>query len=42
MIFAQWLHDVFEEVELAKQVGGTSDKKHVQLVIYRHISRGLW
>lgn len=40
--FAQWLHDVFEEIDLAKEVAGCKEKKHIQLVLYRHISKKLW
>ncbi|MBD3209547.1 hypothetical protein GF367_03970 [Candidatus Woesearchaeota archaeon] len=40
--FANWLHHVFAEIDLAKHVAGAKDKKHVQLVLYRHISHKLW
>jgi hypothetical protein len=36
--FHNWIKDVFEDVELAKKVVGSKDKKHLQLVIYRHIA----
>jgi hypothetical protein len=36
--FHNWIRDVFEDVELAKKVSGVQDKKHLQLVIYRHIA----
>ncbi len=40
--FAVWLRDVFNEIDLAKEVAGAEDKKHVQLVLYKHISHKLW
>ena len=36
--FHNWIRDVFEDVELAQKVAGVKDKKHLQLVIYRHIA----
>jgi hypothetical protein len=36
--FHNWISDVFEDVELARKVSGVKDKKHMQLVIYRHIA----
>ncbi len=36
--FHNWIKDVFEDVELARKVSGVNDKKHMQLVIYRHIA----
>jgi hypothetical protein len=36
--FHNWIKDVFEDIELARKVAGVSDKKHMQLVIYRHIA----
>ncbi len=36
--FHNWIRDVFEDVELARKVLGTGDKKHLQLVIYRHMA----
>lgn len=36
--FHNWIKDVFEDVELAKKVLGAHDKKHLQLVIYRHMA----
>jgi hypothetical protein len=40
--FATWLRDVFEEVGLAEELGGVKDKKHMQLVLYKHITHRLW
>jgi hypothetical protein len=40
--FAQWLKDVFKEVDLAKEVSGCRDKNRLQLVLYKHISHKLW
>lgn len=40
--FAVWLKDVFEEVGLAEELAHVKDKKHVQLVLYKHISHKLW
>ncbi len=40
--FATWLKDVFRDIDLAKEVAGCKDKKHIQLVLYRHISHKLW
>ncbi|MBN1274808.1 hypothetical protein JXA12_00740 [Candidatus Woesearchaeota archaeon] len=40
--FANWLHHVFDEIDLAKKVAGCKEKKHVQLVLYKHISHKLW
>lgn len=36
--FHNWVKDVFEDVELARKIAGISDKKHLQLVIYRHMA----
>jgi hypothetical protein len=36
--FHNWIRDVFEDVELAGKVAGVNDKRHLQLVIYRHIA----
>ena len=36
--FENWIRDVFEDVELAKKISGVGDKKHLQLVIYRHLA----
>lgn len=40
--FAVWLKEVFAEVGLAQELAKVKDKKHVQLVLYKHISRKLW
>jgi hypothetical protein len=36
--FHNWIKDVFEDVELARKILGINDKKHLQLVIYRHMA----
>jgi hypothetical protein len=36
--FHNWVRDVFEDVELARKISGVQDKKHLQLVIYRHMA----
>ncbi len=36
--FHNWVKDVFEDVELARKISGINDKKHLQLVIYRHMA----
>ena len=36
--FHNWVKDVFEDVELARKISGVHDKKHMQLVIYRHMA----
>ncbi len=36
--FHNWVRDIFEDVELARKVAGVSDKKKLQLVIYRHLA----
>lgn len=36
--FHNWVKDVFEDVELARKIAGINDKKHLQLVIYRHMA----
>jgi hypothetical protein len=36
--FHNWVKDVFEDVELARKISGVGDKKHMQLVIYRHMA----
>lgn len=36
--FHNWIKDVFEDVELARKISGIGDKKHLQLVIYRHMA----
>jgi hypothetical protein len=40
--FAAWVKDIFKDVELAEKLAGTKDKKHFQLVIYKHIAHNLW
>ena len=37
--FHNWVKDVFEDVQLAKKMLGVSDKKHLQLVIYKHAAK---
>lgn len=36
--FHNWIRDVFEDIELARKIAGVQDKKHLQLVIYRHLA----
>ncbi len=36
--FATWVKDIFQDVELARKITGVGDKKHLQLVIYRHLA----
>jgi hypothetical protein len=36
--FHNWVKDVFEDVELARKITGVDDKRHLQLVIYRHMA----
>ena len=40
--FSVWVKDVFKDVELAKKLSGVKDKKHLQLVVYKHITHKLW
>jgi hypothetical protein len=40
--FENWLTHVIEDIELAKNIAGCKDKKHVQFVLYRHIAHKLW
>ncbi|MBW2990622.1 hypothetical protein KY348_02865 [Candidatus Woesearchaeota archaeon] len=40
--FANWVKDIFKDIELAEKMAGTKDKKHMQLVIYKHITHKLW
>lgn len=40
--FANWLHDVFEDVELARKIAKAKSKDRVQFVLYKHISHNLW
>lgn len=40
--FANWVKDIFKDVELAEKIVGIKDKKHMQLVIYKHIAHKLW
>jgi hypothetical protein len=37
--FATWVKDVFKDIELAEQLAAARDKRHAQLVIYKHITR---
>jgi hypothetical protein len=36
--FHNWVRDVFEDLELARKIAGINDKKHMQLIIYRHLA----
>ncbi len=40
--FATWVKDVFNEIELAEKLAGVKEKKHMQLVLYKHITHKLW
>jgi hypothetical protein len=40
--FATWIKDVFKDIELAEKLAGVKDKKHMQLVLYKHITNKLW
>jgi hypothetical protein len=40
--FATWVKDIFNDVELAQKLADAKDKKHMQLVIYKHITKKLW
>jgi len=40
--FAIWVKDIFKDAELAEKLAGVKDKKHMQLVLYKHITHKLW
>jgi len=40
--FATWIKDVFKDIALAEKITGAKDKKHMQLVLYKHITHELW
>lgn len=40
--FANWIKDIFKDVELAQKLANAKDKGHMQLVIYKHIAHKLW
>lgn len=40
--FATWIKDIFKDIELAETLAGVKDKKHMQLVLYKHITHKLW
>ncbi len=40
--FAKWVEDIFKDVKLAQKLAGLRDRKHMQLVIYKHITHKLW
>ena len=40
--FATWVKDIFQDVELAQKLAGVKDKKHLQIVLYKHITHKLW
>lgn len=40
--FAQWVEDIFKDLELAQKLADVKDKRHMQLVIYKHITHKLW
>lgn len=35
--FAQWIHDVFKDAELAEKLRESTGKHHSQIIIYRRI-----
>lgn len=39
--FANWIHHIFEETELAQELAGTKNKHHTRIVLYKHIVRKL-
>ena len=39
--FANWVNDIFQDVELAKEIAGLKNKEHVRLAIYKHIVKKL-
>jgi len=40
--FATWVKDVFKDIELADKITGARDKKHMQIILYRHITHKTW
>jgi hypothetical protein len=40
--FAKWVKDIFNDIELAEKLAGVKEKKHMQLVLYKHITHKLW
>lgn len=39
--FATWIHDVFDDIELAKQLAGVKDKTNIRIVLYKHLIKKL-
>ena len=39
--FATWIHDVFKDLELAKELAGVKDKTQTRFVLYKHIIKKL-
>lgn len=39
--FATWIHDVFKDIELAKELAGVKDKTQTRIVLYKHIIKKL-
>lgn len=35
--FAQWIHDVFEDVELAQKLADAQGRDHARIVLYKHL-----
>jgi hypothetical protein len=35
--FSKWVEHIIKDTELAKKLAGAADKKHLQLIIYKHI-----
>lgn len=39
--FATWIHDVFKDIELAKELAGVKDKTQTRIVLYKHLIKKL-
>jgi hypothetical protein len=39
--FATWVKDIFQDVELAQKLADVKDRKHMQLVLYKHMDFAL-
>ncbi len=40
--FSAWVKDIFKDAELAQKIAQAKDKKHFQLVVYKHLTNKLW
>ncbi len=40
--FATWVKDVFKDIELAEKITNAKDQKHMQIILYRHITHKTW